>query len=72
MLEQNNYNNYNNYYYNNYNNNNNINSDSNYGDDDSEENFYDNNYDRYYYPIQIGTNIDEITNNIGEFLNNEK
>ena len=71
MLEHDNYNNYN---FNNYNFNNyiNLNSDSNLGDDDSEENIYDNNYDRYYYPIQIGANIDEITNNIGEFLNNEK
>ena len=64
MLEQNNYNNYN------YNIN--INNDSNIGDDDSEENIYNNNYDRYYYPIQIGANIDEITHNIGEFINNEK
>ena len=70
MLEQNYYNNYN-YNYNNYNNIN-INSDSNLGDDDSEENKNDNNYDRYYYPIQIGANIDEITHNIGEFINNEK
>ena len=73
MLEHDNYNNYNynNYNYN-YNNFININSDSNLGDDDSEENIYDNNYDRYYYTIQIDTNIDEITSNIGEFLNNEK